>query len=54
MYDFYYNFILNKLVMNCYLLTQTLSLMTLTEDVYEELFKYQKLFGYSEYQSEFF
>ena len=45
----------NNLMLNCYLLTQTVLLMT-KANVYEEFFKHKHLFGFSNYpkDSQFF
>ena len=46
MYDFHYSFIKNILMLNYYLLTQTVLLME-SKDVYEEFFKHKHLFDFS-------
>ena len=48
MYDFHYNFIKNILMVNCYLLTQTVLLMK-SEDICEESFKQKHVFDFSNY-----
>ena len=48
MYDFSYNFIKNILMLNCYLLTQTASLMESNQEMFmKNFFKHKHLFDLS-------
>ena len=53
-YDFHYNFIKKKffLMLNCYLLTDSLTYEIKSEDVYEKLFVLKNLFDFSNFSKD--